>query len=932
VHFREGIVQELRWHAQVYFSLRSGLDLVVRAKRRTEPGDPEIFDLIPYEKLEGDLPAVLVEGHVHWLNISTSIMEIRPLDSLWEPSSENWKIDCTPGRYRMWKGHQFLVDIRSQSWSMVSSLLRPLCTPQDLIISVSPLNPSQPTSSLQLSALLPRYDLSFYVDADGDLQSRDIRGMVYDEHQSIGTLFGLVNQLVLRPKVKDANALELISRCVLIPDGKVSFRVEGHHVRVEITTDHSILKRITYQTYTVNTDLGCLTGDHSLTSKLYRAYLHSLTSGCSVDPLTGRSGTEEALFVLRSAGCWSTTRFGSRDAELLSLIASICPSRTWHPEQSMQKVEWNNLPTNSQNHELYIICKAIKDHYDERHQLFYQSQSGPSESFPLQDDHLLKRSARRAAYLLPFEFSGQLSSVAFDVRYPARDVVKAGSGEHRAYTAATYVHHRTAKNMNDNDIWSMLRSSITEVSTKIVLSLKYNRSWLAPNIPMIWLNVYNLLRQSDEGKWSQLLFSLPAMAYASSHLNELVPVFIAFASHPQFRLEDPPEYDLYPIVVGCDPSLDILHKYIVDSAYPFEHSPERLEHVKFLVRKFYGLEEYQRRMYDRRRHSDANVEAQQFLDAWPRESRPTCSLNPDLYDVADVESKVWRHFSNCLRNLKLKEHLIRVRKILNNLHSEFSPTPDTLPHAFYPSQSIPPCIPWLLTVDQLFARPAPPLREHGGLPRYADTGNTSLVDSAPLHQLIAKVGANAVNQFQHDYVSALRTSAESFGNEMSLVAHGPTKLPTAGTLREHYTRCKANYIEAFHHLQRHLGPRSHAERAVELSGQWPRLTAYAMFRCIASNSPIALTDAWKRCLIRFTLLALELQRARRLLLLHFENLHAELCRELQNEGCDGWDAEAHPDWLLIQVCFMCYGCTHLLTPYTSPTSVTKQFFDSSCSG
>ena len=918
----------------MYFSLRNGSDLVVRAKRnRTEPlaGDSDIIELIPYEKLEGDLPVVLVEGHVHWLNLSTSIMEIRPLDSLWEPSSENWKINCTPGHYRMRRGHEFLVDIRSQSWSMISSLLRPLGTPQDLIISVSPMSSSQPTSSLQLSALLPRYDLSFYVDADGDLQSRDIRGMVYDENQSIGTLFGLVNQLVLRPKVKDANALELVFRCVLIPDGKVSFRVEGHHVRVDITTDHSIVKRVTYQTYRVNTDLGCLTGDDSLTSKLYRAYLHALTSGCSVDPLTGRSGTEEALSVLRSAGCWSTTRFGSRDAELLSLIASICPSRTWHPEQSVQKVEWNNLPTNSQNHELHIICKAIKDHY-ERHQLFYQSHS--SESFPLQDAHLLKRSARRAVYLLPFEFSGQLSSGDFDARYPARDVVKTGSGEHRAYTAAIYVHHRTATNMNDNDIWSMLRSSIMEVSTKVALSLKYDSSWLAPNIPMIWLNAYNLLRQSDESKWFQLLFSLPAMAYASSHLNELVPVFIAFASYPQFRLEDPPEYEFYPIIEGCDPSLDILHKYIVDSAYPFEHSPERLQHVKLLARSFYGLEHYQRRLYNRRRHLDANAAARRFLYAWPCESCPTCSLDPDLYDVADVESKVRRHFSNRFRNLKLKKHLIRVRNILNNLHSEVSPTPDTLPHTFYPSQSIPRCIPWLLTVDQLFARPAPPLvREHGRLPQYAtDTGNTSLADSAPLHQLIAKVGANAVNQFQRDYVSALRTSAESFGHEMSLTAHGETKLPTAETLLEHYARCRANYVEAFHHLQRHLGPRSYPEQAVEQSGQWPRITAHAMFRCIASNSQVALTDDWKKCLIRFTLLALELQRARRLLLLHFENLHAELYRELQNEGCDGWDAEAHPDWLLIQVCFMCYGCIHLLTPYTSLTSVTKQFFYSSCSG
>ena len=82
----------------------------------------------------------------------------------------------------------------------------------------------------------------------------------------------------------------------------------------------------------------------------------------------------------------------------------------------------------------------------------------------------------------------------------------------------------------------------------------------------------------------------------------------------------------------------------------------------------------------------------------------------------------------------------------------------------------------------------------------------------------------------------------------------------------------------------------------------------------------------------FTLLGLELQRARRLLLLHSSNLHEELCKELQNEGCDGWKAEAHPDWLLIQVCFSSHRRVYLLTPRVSSASAAKQPFDSPYSG
>ena len=352
-------------HSQVYFSLRDD-DLVIRAKP-TAAGGSDIIQLIPREKLENDFPTVLLKGHVHWLNLSTSVMDIRPADRLWESSLENWSVDCTPGQYRMRKGHESLIDVRSQSWAMVLGLLKPLDSPQNILVAVSPIDPDQPSSLLQLSVILPCYGLSFYVDEDGDLQSRNIRGMVYDNNQSIGTMFGLINQLVLRPKLKhNVNTNELVSRCVLIPEGEVSFQVDGHHVRVEIDTRGPALQRVTYQTYRVDMDLGCLTGNISLTNKLYRVYLHALTSsGCSTDPLTGRSGTEEAVGLLRSATCRSIMKFSTRDAELLRLIASLCPARSLHSRyKTMQVVRWLNLPTRSQDHDLYIAAKEIKVHLE----------------------------------------------------------------------------------------------------------------------------------------------------------------------------------------------------------------------------------------------------------------------------------------------------------------------------------------------------------------------------------------------------------------------------------------------------------------------------------------------------------------------------------------------------------------------------------------
>ena len=945
---------------------------MIKAKRGHVTGDSSIIELIPQEKLKGDLPAVLIEEHAHWLNLSTSVMEIRPLGSLWEASSENWKIDCTPGKYRMQKGNEFLVDIRSQSWDMVSNLLRPFDAPQNLLVSVSPTDSCQPISSLRLSVALPRYGLSFYVDEDEDLQSYNIRGMVYDENQSVGTLSGLVNRLVLRPKIKDANAAELNPRCVLIPEGDISFGMDGHHVCVKINTRHSTLDRVTYQSYRIDTDMGCLTGNVSLTNKLYCAYLHALTSGCSTDPLTGRSGTEEALSILRSASCWSIMRFGSREAQLLKLIASICPTRTWYPEhlKCMQRVNWPDLPVSAEHHELYVVARGIKEHC-ERVLLFQESQSSTLfRSFPLHDEHLPQRSALRAAYLSPSQFSGQPPREIFDVWYSARDLLKSSSGEQRAYTAASAVHHRTASATTTRNIPSMVESWRRRVSGDATLSLQYDKSWLDPDLPPIWLKAYKLLRSNDEGKWFQLLFSLPAMAYhedsSESQLNNLVPVFVAFASDSRFRLEDPPHYDSYNLSEGYQPSPDTLRSYVSHCAHSFERSPESNEPAR-PGESLGALRMRQVTMYNNRRDSDSNTTVERLSNAWPCETLPWCSLDPTLYDVSGFTSNAQSHFSSCYGNLKLKEHLTRVQSILNDAFSHASPTP--APHySFQPSQSIPPHTSWLLAVDRLFVRPAPSLQIHDGLPSEsyaADNGNSpfsrptadatvfhtrgglssnhSLLirakkeisdlftvlgklrtwsnlsktfyrvterSASSLHQLIATVEANAVNPFQEQYVSALRTSAECFESEMSLVTHEATKLPTAEILLAHYVRCRANYIEARDHVKQHLGPRSLSEQAVEQSGQWPRITAHTLLRSLASSSPIILPGDWKKCLTQLTLLALELQRARRLLRLHFDNLPEELRKEVENEGCDGWDAEAHPDWLLTQVCFSSDRCIH----------------------
>ena len=276
--------------AQVHFSLRGHNDLVVQARHKDTN---DVLQLVPPDKLKGDLPSFFVEEHVHWLNLSTSVIEIRPLQNCWKQSDEHWRIGNEHGKYHVYKDHQFLVDIRSRTWVMVSGLLECLDPPENLVVTTPPVDFS--STPRRLSVSLPHRSLSFFVNSNGDLESDDFKEMVYDKNQDIGTLFGL-NRLVLRAKAEVEEGL--VPRYALISPNarnKIPQQIFGQPT--------------TYYVYKVDTELGCLTGNSSWESKYFLAYLHSASSiDWRPDPLTGRTGAQEAFSILCSAGYQSLRR------------------------------------------------------------------------------------------------------------------------------------------------------------------------------------------------------------------------------------------------------------------------------------------------------------------------------------------------------------------------------------------------------------------------------------------------------------------------------------------------------------------------------------------------------------------------------------------------------------------------------------------------
>ncbi|KAL8372258.1 hypothetical protein RB595_001852 [Gaeumannomyces hyphopodioides] len=288
--------------------------LVVRSEK-----DGTQYELIPAESLRNELPHHIVTNYTHWFVPDEHYIEFRPLDRTWQTWRDTGPTlfegyvlhlsKCSDGpRLSRPGGSRFAVNIQSETAHAVYSILRPLEEPRFIEIAWEP-------SRAALDIALPRLHLSFRLGAgDCAITSVQYEGYAIDASQRIGTLSGLETKLVLRRACGEVG-----DRLVLIPFGSVSFTAGAHgraqSTRIDVTIGRAeyrglpiVADRAQYHAFSVDTVLGCLRDDGTLSSKLLLCQLHAITTHCLPDQLTGRTGTDEALRILGSAAVRSLLR------------------------------------------------------------------------------------------------------------------------------------------------------------------------------------------------------------------------------------------------------------------------------------------------------------------------------------------------------------------------------------------------------------------------------------------------------------------------------------------------------------------------------------------------------------------------------------------------------------------------------------------------
>jgi hypothetical protein len=302
-----------------------------------------------------------------------------------------------------------LIDIQSPIAKAISKILSPIEHTTHVHVMLN-------FEKSVLEVHLPRLNLDFFMLENSSLlESKQFRGMAVDSNQAFGSFSGLRNKLVLRE-------VSGTSRVVIVPDGQIKFHQDGREGHAKVSIDTAGLKRVSYHQFQIDSQLGRLVDNGSLQSRLFRIYIHALTSYCLPDKLTGRTGTEEALQSLSLSSTRSFLTLGRKEIELLGNIETLSPKRRYYPKhrKTMQTVIWNNLSPLSQHERFFREVESIMRKAEDL-QIFQSPSAASLPMDPRPFSELYERAAIRNSFTRTHGFGAEDFTVNRDKDYGLKD-------------------------------------------------------------------------------------------------------------------------------------------------------------------------------------------------------------------------------------------------------------------------------------------------------------------------------------------------------------------------------------------------------------------------------------------------------------------------------------------------------------------------------
>ena len=263
---------------------------------------------------------------------------------------------------------------------------------------------------------LPRLNLTFFsvpTDHRRLLHSADHSGWCVAEDQTLGTLVGLENGLVM---VKYIDT-QYSQRCFLMPHAQVFVQKMESHQHQSVSLSLETLGNPPLFRYAINSNLKQLEAPTSHAAWFFLAYLHAITASVLTDPFTTITGTEMAMSILQSSRCWSNSPFDGYSKYWLHCLSCLSPKREFYPKHKkvMEIAVWPTGITSMCASDAYVLLvDRIVSYSESLRFLFPQTANDDDKAIFRQAESKSDRSLTQAAYLRSFHFYPILARLTED--------------------------------------------------------------------------------------------------------------------------------------------------------------------------------------------------------------------------------------------------------------------------------------------------------------------------------------------------------------------------------------------------------------------------------------------------------------------------------------------------------------------------------------
>lgn len=751
--------------------LQRSKDFIVQTSTTTSG---TTYELIPKRFFYKQLPESFVNDFVYQYDCGTKQVEFRPTAKPQSNGSREQQTlvrsDNSKQRLTILRNKTFLIGLNSQTATILANLLSLLAKPLQIYCVVS-----APLSSLDIK--VPSLRLAFNLDRRAlFIRCLKFRRMIVDPNQSLGTLIGFQNKLILRSEHTGDRIILLVERNTSFrtrrAESSIGQQSSRHYVVVEVDRDTTIRQH----SFRVDLCLNRLIDNSGLQSKLFLVYLYTLTSSYAQDPLTKMTGTEQALSILGSAAVRSFDQLLQENIDLLMLIARLTPKRSYYlaNKQVMQTITQDSqLGFIAQYNRFYQLVQSIL-RQAARSKLFFPGSKVEIPTVGDVEPLLLERNCIRSSAWRVSDYRAEDHTSEGDIAYHSRD--RNGNSLRRldVYVISSLIYYGYAKFyqglLSEGSLQEFLSrtSIISGPEYKPDLSqIRYDATLLEDNSTFLsknWPPLQRILSRGPSGEINKyaLIIWLSTIAYSRKIKKAILETVALIYTCDDFGAIIAPNEEAFYIYKGRYINKAKLKEDIKPNLRAFYYSPEaKLSKLLYKSRVDFGYRTQQ--LFRSSQQTAVEKLASALIIQQPSENPNILAIGQfvDVSSYIDVQAAMRTAsttFKNCFDNLQLSQYL----QLIEGIASYYKVHPVTVPRQNLQDLLPSPGSNVFISTADIFEKSAPRLTIA------CEPIKTSLRPlrqdrrCSRLEEFITRLEIGKDNsRFENDYINNLKASLES---------------------------------------------------------------------------------------------------------------------------------------------------------------------------